>query len=149
MDEIISKIEFSTNLTKDQLQKVKSLVWEFTDIFALSMSEVLFVDWHHHHLDIDPDTKLPKRMSQRPITENQKDWYYRMLDEMEESYVIQKVPGEFIKCLNSTNLAPKEAGKTGATRVEILWKVIEPGESNEALLEAVKGHGKRTAKTKW
>lgn len=120
VEEIVSKIEFGTDLTEDQLQRVKSLVRKFADVFALSMSEVLSVDWHHHHLDIDPDTKLPKRMSQRPITEKQKDWYYRMLDEMEESHVIQKVPGEFIKCLNSTNLAPKEAGKTGATRVEIL-----------------------------
>ena len=116
----MSKIEFGTDLTEDQLCKVKSLVREFADVFALSLSEVLFVDWHHHHLDINPDTKLPKHMSQRPITENQKDWYYRMLDEMEESHVIQKVPGDFIKCLNSMNLAPKEAGKTGATRVEIL-----------------------------
>jgi hypothetical protein len=84
---------------------------------------------------------------------------------MEEACVIQKVPGDFIKCLNSTNLAPKEAGKTGATRTEILQKVnteciknglppfweqaMNPNESNEALLEAVEGHGQKEVKTKW
>ena len=55
--------------------------------------------------------------------ENQKEWYYGIIDEMESAHVIQKVLGDFIKCLNSMNLAPKEAGKMGATRVEILCKV--------------------------
>ena len=120
INEILSKVEIGTDLMDEQRDKVTALITEFTDIFALSMSEVLVVDWHQHHLDVDPDTKLPKRMSQRPITENQKEWYYKMLDEIEASSVIQKVPGEFIKCLSSTNLAPKEAGKTGTTRIEVL-----------------------------
>lgn len=113
-------MEIGTDLTDEQRDKVTALITEFTDIFALSMSEVLVVNWHQHHLDVDPDTKLPKRMSHRPIMENQKEWYYKMLDEMEASSVIQKVPGEFIKCLSSMNLAPKEAGKTGTTRIEVL-----------------------------
>jgi len=166
VEEIVSKISFGADLTPDQLSEVKELVREFADMFALSMSEVLFVDWHHHHLDIDPNIKLPKCMSQRPITANQKDWYYKILDEMEEANVIQKVPGEFLKCLNSTNLAPKEAGKTGATKIEILRKVnaeciknglspfweeaLLPGETNEALLEAVENKGTpKEIKTKW
>ena len=165
VNEILSKVEIGTDLSEEQRSKVKDLIKEFADVFALSMSEVLIVDWHQHHLDIDPDVKLPKRMSQRPITENQKDWYYRMLDEMEASSVIQKVPGEFIKCLSSTNLAPKEAGKTGTTKVEVLRKVnaeciknglppfweeaILPGESNEALLDAVEGVTPNEVKTKW
>jgi hypothetical protein len=121
------------------------------------MSEVLFVDWHHHHLNVDPNIKLPKCMSQRPITANQKDWYYKILDKMEEANVIQKVPGEFLKYFNSTNLAPKEAGKTGAMKIKILRKVnaeciknglspfweeaLLPGETGEALLEAVENKG--------
>jgi hypothetical protein len=47
-------------------------------------------------------------MLQRLLTANQKDWYFNILDEMEEANVIQKVPGKFLKCLNSTNLAPKK-----------------------------------------
>ncbi|KIM71666.1 hypothetical protein PILCRDRAFT_31080, partial [Piloderma croceum F 1598] len=99
VDEIISKIEFGTDLTENKLQEVKSLVQEFADMFALSMSEVLFVDWHNHHLNVNPNTKLPKCMSQTPVIKNQKEWYYKTLDEIEKSHVIQKVPGEFIKCL--------------------------------------------------
>lgn len=104
-------------------------------------------------------------MSQQPITENQKEWYYGIIDEMESAHIIQKVPGKFIKCLNSMNLASKEAGKMGATQVEILRKVnveciknglplfweevIHPGETNEALLDTVEGNGPTAIKLKW
>src|ERR1700683_458457 len=155
VNEILSKIEFGTDLTADQLAEVKDLVREFADVFALSISEVFYVDWHHHHLNVDPNVKLPHRMSQRPITENQKDWYYHMLDETESAHVIQKVPGDFLKCLNSTNLAPKEVCKTGATHTKILRKVNveciknglplfweevrKTGKTDKAMLDAVEG----------
>ena len=60
VNEILSKIKFGPNLTEDQLQCVKALVCEFADIFALLMSEVIFMDWHHHHLNVTLDVKLPK-----------------------------------------------------------------------------------------
>ncbi|KZP33357.1 hypothetical protein FIBSPDRAFT_721093, partial [Athelia psychrophila] len=107
VDEIVSKIRIGTDLDEGQRIRVEKLVRSFADIFALSLSEVAYVDWHSHHLNINPSVKLPKRMSQRPVTKNQEPWFHGMLDAMEEAYVIQKVPGEFIKCLNSTNLAPK------------------------------------------
>jgi hypothetical protein len=110
-------------LTEGQKAEVTSLVREYADVFALSMSEVFFVDWWKHHLNIDPRVKLPTRMSQRPLTKKQKTWFYDILDEMEEAHVIQRVPGEFLKFLNSTNIAPKEAGKTGITRTGVLCKV--------------------------
>ncbi|KAJ6522904.1 hypothetical protein B0H19DRAFT_878322, partial [Mycena capillaripes] len=91
VQEILSKIQIGADLTDDQRAKVISLIREYADIFALSMSEVFFVDWWKHHLNIDPDAKFPKRMSQRPLTEKQKDWFYEILDEMEESHVIQRV----------------------------------------------------------
>ena len=44
VNKILSKIKFGHNLTEDQLKCVKALVCEFTDIFTLSISEVIFVD---------------------------------------------------------------------------------------------------------
>jgi len=164
-EEIIKKIELGTDLTNDQREQIKSLVREYADVFALSLSEVRVVDWYKHHLDVDPSIKLPTRTSQRPITESQKDWFFSILDEMEDAHVIQKVPGSFIKALSSTNLAPKEAGKIGATRTEILRKVNaeciknrlppfweevrEPGETDEAMLEAVENTEGIEVKSKW
>lgn len=146
--------------------QVRALIQEFADIFALSLSEVWTVDWFKHPLNINPEVRLPQRTLQHPITGAQKDWFFSILDKMEESCVIQKVPGEFIKALNSTNLQPKDTKKTGAAQVEILRKVNaecikhglpphweevqEPGESNEAMLEAVKkGKAGAETKTKW
>lgn len=88
------------------------------------------------------------------------------MDDMEASYVIQKVPSSFIKALSSTNLQPKDAGKTGATRVEVLRminaeciraglapqfeEVREDGESNEQMLDAVeRSKDGEEKKTKW
>ena len=85
---------------------------------------------------------------------------------MEKSYVIQKVPGDFIKNLSSTNLAPKEAGKTGITRTKVLrqvnrecvknrlppfWERIPDIEepNQEATLEAAEDDRPNTPKTKW
>ena len=84
---------------------------------------------------------------------------------MEAAHVIQRVPGDFIKNLSSTNLAPKEAGKTGLTQTEVLCQVnakcirnnfplfleevILPDETNKALLEAVNNTPAGKKKTKW
>jgi transposase InsO family protein len=166
IQEILNAVEIGPDLTEDQREQVCSLVREYADVFALSLSEVLYVDWYKHKLNIDPSQTFPTRINQRPITEGQKEWFNNILDDMEKSYVIQKVPGDFIKSLSSTNLAPKEAGKTGITRTEVLrqvnrecaknglppfWEQVTDGEDldKEATLEAVEDDKPSTPKTKW
>ena len=83
---------------------MRSLIHEYADVFAISLSEVLYVDWYKHKLHIDPNQTFPTRVNQCPITEGQKEWFNNILDDMEKSYVIQKVLGDFIKNLSSTNL---------------------------------------------
>lgn len=73
IEQILSKIQIGADLTDQQRTKVTTLIREYADVFALSMSEVFFIDWWKHHLNVDPETKLPKRMTQRPLTEKQKD----------------------------------------------------------------------------
>lgn len=120
VEEIISKIEIGPDLTADQRTTITDLLKEFADIFALSLSEVLTVNFAKHKLNIDPDIILPKKIHQRPVTGPQKEWYNKIITDMEEASIIQRVPAEFIKCLSSTNLAPKEAGKTGMTKAAVL-----------------------------
>lgn len=163
--EIVEKVQLGPDLTDEQRDRVRALITEFADIFALSLSEVWPVDWHKHHLNVDPSIGLPRKIGQRPLQENQKEWFFKQIDEMEAAHIVQRVPGEFIKCLNSTNLQPKEAGKIGATRAEILrkvnaecqrnglppfWEEVPEGEVTEdALLDVVDGQGDSTKKTKW
>ena len=166
VQEILKAVEIGPDLTEEQREKVSSLVREYADVFALSLSEVLYVDWYKHKINIDPEQVFPTKINQRPITEGQKEWFRNILDDMEKSYVIQKVPGDFIKNLSSTNLAPKDAGKTGLTRTEVLrqvnheciknglppfWEQIPDDEETgqSATLEAVEDDKPNTPKTKW
>ncbi|PPQ91961.1 hypothetical protein CVT25_004435 [Psilocybe cyanescens] len=114
VEEILKSVEIGPDLSEEQRREVHELIKEYADVFALSLSEVLYVDWYKHKLNVDTTQNFPTRVNQRPVTELQKKWFNNILDDMERSHVIQKVPGEFIKNLSSTNLAPKDAGKTDA-----------------------------------
>jgi transposase InsO family protein len=166
VEEILNAIQIGPDLTTEQREEVRALIMKYADIFALSLSEVLYVDWYTHKLNVDPEQVFPTRISQRPVTEGQKLWFHNIIDDMEKSHVIQRVPGEFIKNLSSTNLAPKEAGKTGITRTEILrqvnheckknglppfWEQISEGteSGSDAILEAMEGDKPDGTKTKW
>ena len=124
------------------------------------------MDWYKHKLNIDPNQTFPTKINQCPITEGQKEWFNNILDDMEKSFVIQKVPGDFIKNLSSTNLAPKDAGKTGITRTEVMRQVNRECEKNglppfweqvpddgntdqEATMETVENDKPNAPKTKW
>ena len=164
--EILKAVEIGPDLTEDQREQVRSLIKEYAVVFALSLSKVLYVDWYKHKINIDPEQIFPTRIKQRPITEGQKEWFHNILDDMEKSYVIQNVPGDFIKNLSSTNLAPKDAGKMGLTRTEVLrqvnleckknglppfWEQIPDNEETNqgATLEAAEDDKPSTPKTKW
>ena len=166
IQEILEAIEIGPDLSEEQREQVRTLIHEYADVFALSLSEVFYVDWYKHKLNIDPNQSFPTQISQRPITDGQKEWFNNILDDMEKAHIIQKVPGDFIKNLSSTNLAPKDAGKTGLTRTEVLrqvnreckknglppfWEQIADDEASnqQAILEAAEDDNPNTPKTKW
>ncbi|KIJ22819.1 hypothetical protein M422DRAFT_196643, partial [Sphaerobolus stellatus SS14] len=119
-EEILSKVNIGEDLTAAQCTKVIELVRGFSDTFALSLSEVIPVDFMTHKLHVQPGITLPTKFNPHPIAEALKEWYNRILDNMEAAEIIQCVPTDFIKCLSSTNLALKEQGKTGMTKTDIL-----------------------------
>ncbi|KLO15838.1 hypothetical protein SCHPADRAFT_802292, partial [Schizopora paradoxa] len=89
---IIDKVEIGPDLTNDQREMVEGLVSEFADVFALNLSEVQYVDWHCHHLDVDPSVRLPRnRVHQQTVTGAQRDWFFKILDEMEAAHIIQRI----------------------------------------------------------
>ncbi|KZP14739.1 hypothetical protein FIBSPDRAFT_751431, partial [Athelia psychrophila] len=91
VSEILEKVQIGPDLTTEQHERVRTLIRDYADVFALSLSEVRPVSWYQHHLDIDPAVKLPQRAVQRPVTGAQGKWFYNMLDDMETAYIIQKV----------------------------------------------------------
>ncbi len=108
---ILEKVSIGTDLTDRERTAVVELICKYPDIFVLSLSEVFPVDFATHKLKLNPDIALPKKVHQQLITEPQCKFFTDIIDDMEKAGVIQAVPAEFIKCLNATTLAPKEAGK--------------------------------------
>lgn len=98
------------DLTPEQRKKVLDLVGEFADVFALSLSEVLPIDFTEIKLDIPTGTVFPKRAGQRRLTEPQHQWLYKTLDEMERAKIIAKVPQDEVKAVSPTNIVPKPGG---------------------------------------
>lgn len=88
---ILEAVEIGDIAMGDQHQQVEELLKSYADVFALDVAEVLPVDWALHKLNIDPDVKLPWSAHQSMLMETQKEWYYNMLDTMEEGGVIARV----------------------------------------------------------
>jgi hypothetical protein len=59
IQEILEAIEIGPDLSDEQREQVRSLVHEYTDIFALTLSEVLYIDLYKHKLSIDPNQTFP------------------------------------------------------------------------------------------
>ncbi|KZP18348.1 hypothetical protein FIBSPDRAFT_681637, partial [Athelia psychrophila] len=91
IQEVLDQVKIGEDLSTNQRERVRDLLTEFADVFALSLSEVRTVDWYKHHLNIDPNVPMPQRAGQRPVAGPQKDWLYSMLDNMEEAHVVKKV----------------------------------------------------------
>jgi hypothetical protein len=64
VQKILIAIEIGPDLTEEQREQVCALVREYTDIFALSLSEVLYIDWYKHKLHIEPNQTFPMRINQ-------------------------------------------------------------------------------------
>src|SRR5271168_5134200 len=62
VEQILKAVEIGPDLTDEQREQVRSLVREYADVFALSLSEVLYVDWHKHKLNIDPKLTFPTKI---------------------------------------------------------------------------------------
>ena len=88
VQEILKTVKIGSDLMEDQREQVSSLVREYADVFALSLSEVLYVDWYKYKINIDPEQVFPTKINQQLITEGQKEWFHNIHDNMEKSYVI-------------------------------------------------------------
>lgn len=121
---ILNLVEIGPDLSPEQRAAATRLVTNYADIFALTMKEVLPVDFIEHKLRIDESVKLPTKIyHQKPLTDPQREWYARILDEMEAADIIERIGPEQVWCANSTNLAPKDKGDTGMSRAEIYKKI--------------------------
>ncbi|QRW13143.1 Retrovirus-related Pol polyprotein from transposon [Ceratobasidium sp. AG-Ba] len=107
--DIRSKVKIGEDLTGEQREQVDSLIGEFADIFARSLSEVLPVDFSEMRLDIPEGTVFPKKAGQRRLNEPQRIALYQTLDELEAAGIIEPVSQDSVKAVSPINMVPKQS----------------------------------------
>ncbi|QRW08776.1 Retrovirus-related Pol polyprotein from transposon opus [Ceratobasidium sp. AG-Ba] len=108
--EILRKVRIGDGIDAEQRSRVKALVSEYADVFALSLSEVLPVSITEMKLDIPEDATFPKRAGQRKLSEPQRQALYAMLDELEEAKIVERVTQDQVAAVSPINMVPKPGG---------------------------------------
>ncbi|QRV96864.1 Retrovirus-related Pol polyprotein from transposon [Ceratobasidium sp. AG-Ba] len=108
--EILRKVKIGEGISGEQRKKVESLLSEFADVFALSLSKVLLVSITEMKLEIPAGTTFPKRVSQRKLSEPQRQALYAMLDKLEDAKIVERVTQDQVAAVSPINMVPKLGG---------------------------------------
>ncbi|GLB38087.1 putative retrotransposable element Tf2 155 kDa protein type 1-like [Lyophyllum shimeji] len=121
VDAVLNEITLGTDLSEEERSRAVSLLREYADCFALSLSEVTTVDGATHKLNI-PDrntTKFRTKPNQRPLSGPQKEYYNGVIDNMLDAGIIEPIDHKDVKCCGATTLA-KKAHEGGGLTIEEL-----------------------------
>ncbi|EJD40796.1 hypothetical protein AURDEDRAFT_69705, partial [Auricularia subglabra TFB-10046 SS5] len=88
---VLENVTIGDDLSAEQRGQVQDLIREFADVFTLSLNKVRLVDFMEHQLRIPDGTRGPRTANQKPLTEPQRDWLYKALDEMEACDIVRRV----------------------------------------------------------
>ena len=110
-------------LPEDKLQRLKSIVSKFADMFTLSVREVKPVDFIKFWVDIPEDAVFPLKVNQQPLTQAQKEFYLPLLDKFEAAGILRPIRSDDVRAVHLTVLAQKAHGAPGLTMDKIQWMV--------------------------
>ena len=112
---ILSEITIGQDLTPEQVKSVREMISQYAECFALSMSEVTPVEGAAHRLDIPRDKQFRTKVSQRPQSPPQKEFFYGVIDKMLTAGIIRPINHQDVKCCGATTLAKKAHEGGGLT----------------------------------
>jgi hypothetical protein len=95
---------------------------EYVDIFALNLSEVLPVSITELKLDVPPDTVFPTKVGQKKLTKPQQKALYKMLNELEQAQIVQRVTQDQVAAVSPISLVPKLGG-TSTPSISLLQQM--------------------------
>ncbi|KZV91928.1 hypothetical protein EXIGLDRAFT_615071, partial [Exidia glandulosa HHB12029] len=95
--EVLERVKVGDDLSEEQRARVDRLIREFADVFTLSLREVRLVDFVEHRLGLPEGTTGPRTANQKPLTEPQREWLNKALDEMESCDVVRRIPASAAK----------------------------------------------------
>ena len=120
---IVELVTIGDDLTEEEHTTVVVLIEEFTDCFALSVSEVKTVKGSEHKLDIKPGSKFATKITNRPFTPPQQKYLNKVLDELLDMAMIRSIAVEDVKCCSQITLAQKAHMNNGLTITELKHQV--------------------------
>jgi hypothetical protein len=102
VDKILEEVKIGPDLSETERGQVLTLLSEWADIFALSVSEVKHVENVVHTLDIPPGTTFTTKVNQKPLTPPQRKYLHESIDAMLEAGIIEQCSPDQVKCASPT-----------------------------------------------
>jgi hypothetical protein len=124
VQEVLKQVSIGPDLSPEQHGKVVDLLSEFVDCFALSVSEVIAIPGAEHYIHVPPNTTFPKKIPhQRQLTEAQKAYLSKSIDELLAANIIEPIRPEDVLCASPLTLAQKPHDCPGLSLPELQHKV--------------------------
>ncbi|EDR00266.1 uncharacterized protein LACBIDRAFT_314459 [Laccaria bicolor S238N-H82] len=99
VEKILELVQIGDDITADQREEVKSLIAEFADCFALSLSEVNLIPGAVHKLDIPENTSFRTKIPQCSFNPDQQAFMEAKVDEMLKGGIIRPIHPREVKCV--------------------------------------------------
>jgi hypothetical protein len=115
VEAILGEITVGQDLSPEQVKRVRRMISEHANCFALSMSEVIPVEGAAHRLDIPRDKQFRTKVNQRPQSPPQKEFFNGVIDKMLAAGIIRPIDHQDVKCCGATTLAKKTHEGGGLT----------------------------------
>ena len=119
VSEILCSIEIGDDLTNEEHQRVKDIIAEFADVFALSVGEVKHIPGASHRLNIPEDTTHNTRIGQCRMTPPQAEYFAKALDIMIDAGVVALIAAKDVMCVSPITMAVKAHTVAGMTLDEL------------------------------
>ena len=123
VQKILELVTIGPDLNSDQRERVTTLVAEFVDCFALSVSEIKAVPGSVHRLDIKPGSIFPTKIGNRTFSPPAQAYLNKTLDSLEAAGIIRPIPADEVKCCSPVVLAQKAHSQAGLTITELQHRV--------------------------
>ena len=121
---ILDTVQIVT-ISPDKSIKVRALIHEFADVFALSIKEVKPISTIKYQLNIPHGTTFSVKANQRPLNQAPKEFYFPKLTEFKNTRVLCPIQVSKVKAVHPTVLAQKAHETPGLTMDEIRQEVNE------------------------
>jgi hypothetical protein len=124
VQEVLKHVSIGPDLSPEQREKVVGMLSEFADCFALSVSEVIAIPGAEHHIHVPPNTTFPRKIPhQRQLTEVQKTYLSKSIDELLAADIIEPIRPEDVLCASPLTLSQKPHDTPGLSLPELQHKV--------------------------